>query len=287
MKYAMPPKDVFGPPRRCYKCREPVVDGTATCAACRKTRYVTRPMRRNQRLGPAARGAFAVEASTSRKVGDASATYASQVSCPAMCPFLQNGCYAENGFMGGFITKRLNKSPAHTSLAVARDEADAIDELAGSRDLRLHMVGDCRTEEETLVVAAAARRYLDRAQLATGRRPRAWTYTHSWREVPREAWGEVSVLASCESAQDVVEARAQGYAAAVVVERHYTQKRHDAGPLRFLPCPEQTRGVTCVDCRLCMDDQRLLEAGLTIEFEVHGRRGLVADAVAAAKRRRG
>src|SRR5262249_54187174 len=39
---------------------------------------------------------------------------------------------------------------------------------------------------------------------------------------------------------------------------------------RVVPCPWQTHGVTCRDCRLCWDDQALLRRGHTIGFELHG-----------------
>lgn len=39
----------------------------------------------------------------------------------------------------------------------------------------------------------------------------------------------------------------------------------------ILPCPAQTHhGVTCTSCRLCFDDQALLERGYAIGFAVHG-----------------
>jgi hypothetical protein len=40
-----------------------------------------------------------------------------------------------------------------------------------------------------------------------------------------------------------------------------------------LPCPQQTRGVTCRDCGLCHDDERRRKAGLVIAFEAHGSGG--------------
>jgi len=42
------------------------------------------------------------------ELGKVSATYAAQQSCPADCPFLGSGCFAEDGLTGGFITERLN-----------------------------------------------------------------------------------------------------------------------------------------------------------------------------------
>jgi len=39
----------------------------------------------------------------------------------------------------------------------------------------------------------------------------------------------------------------------------------------ILPCPAQTHhGTTCSSCRLCFDDEALLERGYAIGFELHG-----------------
>ena len=40
-----------------------------------------------------------------------------------------------------------------------------------------------------------------------------------------------------------------------------------------VPCPQQTRAVTCRDCGLCRDDGRLRSAGLVIAFQAHGSGG--------------
>jgi hypothetical protein len=40
-----------------------------------------------------------------------------------------------------------------------------------------------------------------------------------------------------------------------------------------VPCPNQTRGITCLDFGLCRDDKRLRSAGLVIAFEAHGTGG--------------
>jgi len=209
------------------------------------------------------------------KLGDVAATYASQSTCPPSCPFLRSGCYAENGFLGGFITKRLNRGiiPTMSPADVAASEAQAIDELDGSRDLRLHVVGDSTTPAGTRLLAQSAERYSARGG------HRVWTYTHAWRSVPREAWGSISVLASCESAADVGAAHALGYATAIVVESHIMDRVHKTGGMKLLPCVEQTRGKTCAECRLCMRDTELHTRVLTIAFAAHGSRQSRAKAL--------
>jgi hypothetical protein len=227
------------------------------------------------RLGTLAR---AKSNSGNSKIGDAATTYAAQTSCPTSCPFFAGGgCYAESGTIGKFVTAPLNRAAEavpHTAVDVARAEANAIDglEVVPGRALRLHTVGDCASDEAASIVSAAAARYRSR-----GGGP-VWTYTHAWRDVARESWGDVSVLASCETNEDERLAKARGYATSVVVEKFSDDGRHIIEPAEseaaagvdVLPCPQQTRHVTCTDCRLCFDDGKLRERGYAIGFELHG-----------------
>lgn len=251
-----------------------------------------RTQERILRGAPARPGPFAIAKATSgnSKLGDAATTYAAQTSCPPDCVFFDGGgCYAETGRIGKFVTAPLNAAAAeheHDALDVALAEAATIDELevVPGRPLRLHTVGDCASNLAALVVAGAAKRYVD-----AGGGP-VWTYTHAWRSVDRAAWGTVSVLASCESAADVELARSRGYATALVVEAFESDRLHAyshagtaAKPLSstdadaylhaesmLLPCPSQTRDVHCSDCRLCFDDAGIRERGYSIGFELHG-----------------
>ena len=206
--------------------------------------------------------AIAVELSENKKTGPVSATYASQASCPRTCPFLRNGCYAENGPIG-IHTNRLNKSGPASALDIAMEEADKIMKLSGRWDLRLHVVGDCTTDKAAQLLSLAATRAVKRDR-------KAWTYTHAWRTVERASWGQVNVLASCESANDVEAARDKGYATAMVVKGFQGDSVQKIDGVKVLPCPNQTRGVQCVDCRLCLDAERLHGKGISIGFTPHG-----------------
>ncbi len=221
-------------------------------------------------VGPAV---FAKEVTEGIKLGPVSATYVSQITCPSACAFRGNGCYAEHGPLAMVTTKRLNKRALNnTAIEVAHQEAAAIDRLTGTRDLRLHVVGDCPTAEAAQIIAAAAERYIGRGLLC-GKIVGVWTYTHAWRTVPRSAWGGVSVLASCETTEHVAQARARGYATALVVDAHSGRTLHEG----VLPCPEQTTpGVQCASCRLCLDDGRLRDAEISIGFGLHGDRAGLA-----------
>jgi hypothetical protein len=158
---------------------------------------------------------------------------------------------------------------------IARAEARAIDALTGDRLLRLHVVGDARTNAAARELGAAARRYTVRGN-APRRGKKVWTYTHAWRTVTRASWGDaVSVLASVETVREARAAMAEGYAAAVVVAAFEQESAYPIDGTTVVPCPYQTRGVTCRDCGLCRDDERLRSAGLVIAFEAHGSHGAV------------
>ena len=128
----------------------------------------------------------------------------------------------------------------------------------------MHVVGDCRTPEAASIVAKAAE-----AWTARNNAP-AYGYTHAWRDVPREAWRSVSILASVETLTDAREAIEAGYAPAVIVAEHTEKRARVVDDVRVIPCPNQTTGVTCDECRLCFDADALHKRRAVIAFEAHG-----------------
>lgn len=207
--------------------------------------------------------ALAVEKTGNHKVGDCSVTMAAQCTCPPSCPFLNHGCYAEYGRQG-IHTKRQN-AKAISARSEAAQEANGINALSGKRPLRLHVVGDCSTNDAAQTVSQAAEAYT-----AKHGKP-VWTYTHAWRDVDRRSWRNVNVLASCESTQHAHEALERGYAASMTVASHPADGRAftDDG-LLIIPCPAQTRNRTCETCRLCWDAGALRERQAVIAFSAHG-----------------
>lgn len=206
----------------------------------------------------------------SRKVD---ATYASiEATCPKTCPFKGEGCYAQTGYVA-ITTHRLDKRAGDsTAYQVAKEEADAINNsynggpVPSGRDLRIHVSGDCRGIKSAQVIAKAVDGWKKRGG------NQAWSFTHAWKNVPRSAWGSVSVLASVESVADVKAAKAQGYAPAIVVPEHPSDKAFylKGSKTKFIPCPAQTRNVGCTDCRLCFNADGLLARNAGIAFAAHG-----------------
>lgn len=204
------------------------------------------------------------------KLGKCATTYAPiRNTCPDSCPLRSGGCYA----MGGRTAIHLRRletclegvGPLVMASLEASEVADGARHLRAQgviRPLRLHTFGDCRTPEAAALLADACRAWPGPV----------WTYTHAWRDVPRRHWGAVSVLASVESLEDAERAWGANYAPAIVVDRHPDDGRAWRSPsgMRVIPCPNQTRDVTCDQCRLCFDDVRLHASRSVIAFAAHG-----------------
>lgn len=199
-------------------------------------------------------------------------------TCPGNCPFKANGCYASSG-LTRFPAERLDAAAkGFTAEQVIAEEVQQIDRAfrggpipqdgaRGGRDLRLHVSGDVRSTIGAYMLGDEAERWVQRRGGAS------WTYTHAWREIPHEAWrSAISVLASVERPEDIEVARAAGYAAAITLEQFPSDRafRLSGTTARMIPCPAETRGRTCVECRLCLDDKKLLERDIAIAFALHG-----------------
>jgi hypothetical protein len=162
---------------------------------------------------------------------------------------------------------RINKKAKAKGLTrpvdIARAEAKAIRELSGDRPLRLHIVGDCKTPKAAEIVARACHEYSRKS------RQKVWTYTHTWKTIPRDKWGDISVLASCESIRDAKYAMSRGYAASIVRIKPFDKSFNYEG-LRMVPCLEMVNGTQCDRCRICWHDNNLRKNKHVICFFVHG-----------------
>ena len=221
------------------------------------------------------RGAIYVSDSGNTKIQGSEkidATYVSiSKTCSDDCPLKKKECYAQNSF-AGMVTRRLNREArGRTVLQMARAEARVIDNAyrggkVPNRDLRLHVAGESRTITGSRIINAAVGRW----KIRGGRS--CWSYTHAWKHVPREEWSNVSILASVTTTDEVGPARKQGYAPAIVVSEHPSEKAYTLPgcDTTWIPCPNQTRGVGCSDCQLCFRADCLFQTNRGISFSAHG-----------------
>src|SRR5438477_6008661 len=139
-----------------------------------------------------------------------SCTYTSiAVTCSPRCPLKDNGCYAQAGITRRWIKPLDEAAVGHTSLEVVAQEAHKIDSAfgggripldgaRGGRDLRLHVGGDVGDDMGGVVLLAmSAQRWRMRGGGSV------WTFTHSWRSIPRVTWRSISVLASVERPEEI------------------------------------------------------------------------------------
>lgn len=196
-----------------------------------------------------------------RKTGTPATYRPVGATCPSSCPYLGNGCYAQQGFV---YHHQGNASPdwlpSATSALVAMVLAARLETVA-----RLHVSGDLTRDDQVdrAYVAALEQlgRYL-RAQLElTG--PLAWTYTHltpaqlgPWHERLKAAG--IVVRFSDQLGHD-------GVIVAPFSEVPELRLRHPGQ--RLAKCLAQLTDdrIPCASCKLCWE-----RPDLTIVFRPHG-----------------
>lgn len=177
-------------------------------------------------------------------------------------------CYVVRSNVG-FHNRRLEalaEASSATALDVSREEARLILSFAKAQprpiylDLRLGVSGEVSGPKGARAIADAANHW---QRLVGGK---VWGYTHAWRRILRRSFGVASVLASVDRPEDIPLARKRGYVPAVVLERHEGTAPVTVDGHKFIRCPNETMGMACVECRLCLDDARLRERGMGIAF---------------------
>ena len=236
-------------------------------------------------------------ASGNEKTGPVVATSVCQLSCPDDCPFFtplndrtvkghgHEGCYGEVGHQAIQVTSKVNNggmAAGADPVDIAKAEAHGIQVVrekilkGKTKPMRLHVVGDAKTDAAARVLADVCRDWKD-----------VWAYTHAWRHVSRSSWGTISILASCETPDEVAEATRRGYACATVIPIGFgsNKKPYEWNGMQIYPCKAQTKASgNCMACKLCWNDKKtLIPKGWVIAFTTHGETAGVAKEHVLAK----
>jgi len=196
-------------------------------------------------------------------------TYTSiEKTCPSSCPMKKDkSCYASLGFVGIHEKRSTKESKNKTAFDLAKEEANKIIENSNtnSKYLRLHVSGDSVTKKGTELLAKACDFWISKTN------GKVWTYTHSWKKIERKRWGNISVLASIDSNKEIDNAFKLGYVPAIIVDKFESKKSFKINNTKFIPCPAQTHeNISCADCKLCFNSDKLLSLKTGIAFEAHG-----------------
>lgn len=181
-------------------------------------------------------------------------------TCPTTCPLLNAGCYAQAGNVAIQMRGRVSDADGDVYLReLAR--------IPHGATMRLHVSGDVLKDGDANGSDTLDVDYLNALIEGAVSRPDVtfYGYTHAWRLIDRDtfAFPDNFVLnASCDTPDDVAEARAAGWDTTTVWPQDVQGKRHGT----TVVCPNQTVGLSCADCRLCMKSSR----PLTVAFLAHG-----------------
>ncbi len=211
------------------------------------------------------------------KTGPIAVTTSSRATCPASCPFLKNGCYADAGYYTRLHWDAVTRGERGKPW---RDHLADLAALPVGSALRLNVSGDLAH-----TAGRISRRYARALALAV-KHLKAWSYSHHkltpsnlqlLRYLNRQGL-TVNCSTETESAADA--AVAAGLPAVLTVDSAETRAQWStAAGNRVIVCPAQRRdAVTCADCMLCHKRGRRV----VVAFIAHGSGKRKADAALAA-----
>ena len=224
--------------------------------------------------------------SSNAKTGPVAVTTSSRATCPASCPFLKNGCYADAGYYTRLHWDAVTRGERGKPW---RDHFADLEGLSTNTKLRLNVSGDLPH------TGGRISRVYARALAVAVKRLKAWTYTHhkltpSNLQILRflnrnspvlNSYTEHGLTVNCstetESAADA--AVAAGLPAVLTVDSAETraQWKTAAGNIVHV-CPAQRRETDCDHCMLCHHRGRRV----VVAFLAHGTGKRKAQAALAA-----
>ena len=214
--------------------------------------------------------------SSNVKTGPIAVSTSSRATCSPVCPFFDNGCYAETGPLLLHWRKVTTGERGQT----LQDFLASLRNLPAGKSFRHNQAGDLPH------TSGRISRTFIKGMVQSVKHLRAFTYTH--HDVKR---GEnlqllkyanrngFTINASCETEAQVDNTIAAGLPAVMVAlsDEERTTWRTAAGNI-VLVCPAQrSDNKTCADCMLCHKRGRRV----AIAFLAHGTSKRKADAVVA------
>lgn len=225
------------------------------------------------------------EKSYNRKTGPMMVTTSPRSTCPLSCPlrkdsasFSAGACYAEHGFIGGYLWTSLDRTPAGTAFQKGRIKVfdfaallAAIRRVPKGQVWRHNQAGDLPTPNQRDICADRLRKIV---QANRGRR--GFTFTHydvidNRRNRQLVAFANrngftINLSANdLEHADQLAETRSGPVATLLPVD----QSANTVTPKgrKVVICPAISRpGVTCLSCQLCSRASRNAIVG----FPAHG-----------------
>jgi hypothetical protein len=177
-------------------------------------------------------------------------TYRGKKTCPPDCPMFK-ACYAKCGPANLAFSKPMQKNEGDKLFAFMQS-------IPQGKTFRHHVTGDFgrNGKLDYEYIAAFILAHYSRPDVT------AWTYTHFWRSFTKNPFqgSNVNVNASCETLQDVKEAREKGFDAVLVT------KSKEVPQGAILCRHAQSNGkVQCKDCLMCATKNHP-----TIALPIHG-----------------
>jgi hypothetical protein len=246
--------------QRCIRCRERYGDWSKLSPEERIARMRAAP---RPRPGIGYMAALVLE-SRNRKTGPIPVSVTDMSSCPDACGFRDTGCYAEFGKLR-YQWERVAGDRGASWAEFCRQIAA----LPPGQLWHHNEAGDLPGPGNTLDVQA-----LDQLVAANAGR-RGFTFTHKPLETPeeREAVRRANALGftinlSAESLEEADRFADLDIAPVTVVVPHDEREARFETPAgrQVFVCLNQTRGYTCVECRICANPERKT----IVAFRAHG-----------------
>ena len=201
--------------------------------------------------------------SWNEKTGPMPVSTSSSDTCPPSCPWIKKGCYAKHGPLAWWW-ERINQGQRGSTWAAFLEQ---IRKLPKGTVWRHNQAGDLPGKGETLDIS------LLNALVIANQKKRGFTFTH--KRLKKKTEKEAVKAANANgftinlSADTIAEADQQANLdigpVAVIVSDFDTMPKYTPEGRKLVPCPEQTVGLTCLQCQLCAIPWRKS----IIAFEAH------------------